>query len=707
MESLQLLFADTLFRLSTLDFLGIIDLILVAVVFSLLLVVVGRSQAGIFLRGALVLVLLLLIITVLLPLPTFDWLVEGVLLVMLIATPVILQPELRRILERVGRMAGLGRAVRQTAAETILPRLLRSVESLAANRTGALIVLEGNDSIQQVIDTGIRMESQLSQELLQTIFSDKTPLHDGAVVLRGNQIVAASCVLPLTEQRLPSYRRLGTRHRSAVGLSERSDALVIVVSEETGHISAAHGGHLQQRLDSPALRQKLYDFYRGELSAVSTPTLWSMIQKAAGFVRQQVVRPNLRQLGQGLLVLLLTAVLTLTVWSYVIEQTNPTARLEIEGVSLRIEGMPAGMAIVGTPPTTVLAVVQTTAEQQTGLDADSFQAVVSLANMTAGLQKLPVTVNSAVSPLEIISIQPASINVELAAIISKTMPVVVNVLDAETVSVAYELSSRPLVSPDVVTITGPEPLVMAVQQVQATLSVLNATTTVRAVRPLRALDESGNEMVGVMIDPLEAQISLIVAGRSDARDVGIRAITDGVPPEGYWMSSLTTAPSSVTLQGEPDLLAAVNGFIDTLAIDVSQAVGPLTVQMPLDLPPGITALDSTGNPVQTVTVTANIEVRTGDLLLTRPVKLVGVRDGVTTTVVPGEVDLLISGPLPTLREIEANPELVQIVLDVSRLVPIEGQSYEETPEVTAPDGIKVQLTPLTVLVEMTRQNEGG
>jgi diadenylate cyclase len=275
-----------------------------------LLIVVGRSQAGVFMRGALILVLLLLIITVLLPLPTFDWLVRGALLVMLVATPVILQPELRRILERVGRLAGLRGAVRQTTAETILPRLLRSVESLAANRTGALLVLEGNESIQQVVDTGIAMDSRLSQELLQTIFFDKTPLHDGAVVLRGDRVVAASCVLPLTEQHLPSYRRLGTRHRSAVGMSERSDALVVVVSEETGHISAATGGQLRQRLDSTSLRQTLYDFYTGQLTAVPSPTFWSIVQKSAGSVRQQFSRPNLPELGRGLLVLLLTAVIT-------------------------------------------------------------------------------------------------------------------------------------------------------------------------------------------------------------------------------------------------------------------------------------------------------------------------------------------------------------------------------------------------------------
>ncbi|MEJ2748178.1 MAG: diadenylate cyclase, partial [Anaerolineae bacterium] len=533
------------------------------------------------------------------------------------------------------------------------------------------------------------------------------PLHDGAVVLRGDRVVAASCVLPLTNQHLHSYRRLGTRHRSAVGMSERSDALVIVVSEETGHISVAHGGHLYQRLDSPTLRQKVYDFYTGELTAVEQFTLWKALRKTTSFLRQQVVWPNLRQFGKGVLVLALTAILTIAIWSYVIEQTNPTARPEISGIPLRIENVPDGMAIVGTPPSTVSAKVQTTEQQQANLKTGSFQAVVSLADLAAGLHQLPVTVNSAVSPLEIVSVQPANIDVELAAIISRTVSVSVNVTDEATVSVAYEVSSKPMASPSEVTITGPEPQVNQVSQVQATLSVLNATTTIRASRPLQALDEKGSVVDGVTIDPAQVQISLIIAGRNDARDVGVRAITDGVPPAGYWMSSLTTTPSSVTLQGDPQLLTDVNGFVDTLPVDVSQAVGPLTVQTPLNLPQGITAVDSAGNPVQTVTVMANIEARNGDLLLTKSVNLVGVRDGVTASVAPDKVDLLLSGPLPTLQEIEANPDLVQIVVDVSRLVPIEGQSYEETPQVTAPDGIKVQLTPQTVLVTMTRQKSGG
>ena len=398
MESLKLLLADTLFRLSSLDFLGILDLALVAVVFFALLLLVGRSQAAFLLRGALLLVLLLLVITVLLPLPTFDWLVRAALLIMLVAAPIMLQPELRRLLERIGRMAGLARTVRQTTIETILPRLLYSVETLAANRIGALIVLEGNQSVDAVIDTGIPVDSQVSQELIQTIFSDKTPLHDGALIMRRDRIVAASCVLPLTEQRLTSYRRLGTRHRSAVGMSERSDALVIVVSEETGHISVAHGGRLSQRLDGPTLRQMVYDFYSGRLTAVNKFSLAALARQLGALFWERISRPSWRQLAAGLALLLLTAVLTITVWSYVIEQTNPTMRSEIGQIDLRLEGLPPDMAVVGTPPAMVSAVVRTTTNNQAGLAADDFQAVVSLAGLDSGLHQLLVTVNSAVSP---------------------------------------------------------------------------------------------------------------------------------------------------------------------------------------------------------------------------------------------------------------------------------------------------------------------
>ena len=290
---------------------------------------------------------------------------------------------------------------------------------------------------------------------------------------------------------------------------------------------------------------------------------------------------------------------------------------------------------------------------------------------------------------------------------SVTMTVSALVTDRDSLPVAYEVAGLPQANPAAVQVSGPQPLVAQVSQVQATISVQNGTATIKAIRPLQAVDATGKVVAGVTVEPAEAQITLPISRRSDARDVGVRAVTEGTPPEGYWMSSLTAVPASVTLLGAPDALASISSFVDATPIDVSRAAGDLSVQAPLNLPPGITAVDSVGAPVQTVTVTAYIAARTGDMLITRPIELVGAREDVVTAVTPLAVEVLLSGPLPTLKEIEANPDLVQILVDVTRLIPIEGQSYEETPQITAPEGVRVQLTPMTVLVSLTREEPEG
>lgn len=703
MPFLELLFADIVFRLSRLGWPGILDLILATIFFYVMLQLIRRSRAAFLLRGVLVLGSLLLVVTILLDLPTFDWLVQAVLLAMLVAAPVVLQPELRRLLERIGRGTGLSRVVRQTTAESVLPQLGQTVEFFSTNRIGALIVLEGAVSLQPYIDSGIRIDGRVTGELLRTIFHDKTPLHDGAVVLRGDQVVAASCVLPLTGQELNSYRRLGTRHRAAMGMSEVSDALVVAVSEETGAISIAYQGALHQEVDSTALRQRLFDFYTGETGTSGTSWRerlfnWESIQWSDYFSW-----PSWRQLVQHVALLPIAALLALSVWLFVIEQTNPTTLEEIEGIPLRVEGIPEGLALMNEPPQTVSAEVRTTEALRSTLSSDSFQAVVSLQGLSPDTHEVPVTVNPNVPFVQMVSVNPSVLSVELASIIGRTMPVSVDLLARERVSAAYEIADTPVVEPGEVTVMGPAPLVDQVSQVQATLSVANASATIREVRPLQALDGDGRQVSGVTLEPDQVEVTLNVRRRLNARDVGVRAITSGTPPEGYWLSSLSVTPTSLTLRGDPGQLDAINGFVDTLAVDISSAVDTLTMDVPLDLPNGVTAVDSGGNSVHTVTVVANVAPRTGDLLLTRPVELVGAREGITTTVEPPQVEILLSGPLPTLNEIEANPELVQVVVDVIRLAPITGQSVEQTPQVVAPQGVTAQLTPANVLVTFIRQ----
>ena len=239
---------------------SIVDVLLVALIFYGILRLFQGTQAVSLLRGILVVALVATIAAS--RLTAFNWLVRAMLPMILVAIPVIFQPELRRALERLGRTGMIiGRTGRENIAQQVIFETVIAVESLAHERTGALIVMEGETGLEEYIETGERIDAKVSARLLTTIFFPGTPLHDGAVIVRGDQIVAAGCVLPLTARTLADSS-LGTRHRAAAGITEQNDALAIVVSEETGIISVARNGRIVRRLDGQRLRRVIEGFYR-------------------------------------------------------------------------------------------------------------------------------------------------------------------------------------------------------------------------------------------------------------------------------------------------------------------------------------------------------------------------------------------------------------------------------------------------------------
>jgi YbbR domain-containing protein len=230
----------------------------------------------------------------------------------------------------------------------------------------------------------------------------------------------------------------------------------------------------------------------------------------------------------------------------------------------------------------------------------------------------------------------------------------------------------------------------------ADISVANATTTVRDLRPLAAYDENGEEVAGLTIEPAETDVTVVVRRRINARDVGVRAVTTGSPPDGYWLSGLTVDPSSVTIEGSPSTLADMGSFVDTVGIDLSEATGETAAEVPLDIPGDVQALDSAGNAITNVTVVAQVAARSGDLLTERAVEIVNDRGTMSIQLDPQNVELLLSGPLPTLNAIEQQPELVRVVVDALQLTP--GRTTEVTPEVIAPADVRAQLVDTSVVV---------
>lgn len=265
-EIIRNLIDNLLFILGRLNWLSIVDLVLVTLVFFVLLLLMRETQAEVLLRGVLLLVVLFGFLTNLDVLPAFSWLVRTTLPALVLAIPVIFAPELRRALERLGR-AGTFQPSGKLSSEIqdTLNTIVQSAVRLSDRGHGALIVLQRLDSLDEYVRTGVVLDARVTMDLLLQIFYPNTPLHDGAVIISGSRLVAASCVMPLSASgvltRLPE-RQMGLRHRAALGISEVSDAIAVVVSEETGAISVVHAGRMLRRLDAERLENILGAFFR-------------------------------------------------------------------------------------------------------------------------------------------------------------------------------------------------------------------------------------------------------------------------------------------------------------------------------------------------------------------------------------------------------------------------------------------------------------
>lgn len=251
-----------------LDWASVIDILLVSIIFYGLLTIIQGTQAVQLMRGLMIIVIITVVVTSVFQLTAFSWLIRNSLPALLVAIPVVFQPELRRLLERLGRSTGGFLYVRsqENVVREVIQTVSQACSQLSLARHGALIVLERETGLQDIIETGVTLNARVSQELLLTIFFPNTTLHDGAVIIRQNHIVAAACVLPLSTAD-GGDRQLGTRHRAAVGVTEASDAIAVVVSEETGVISIAHNGRIIRRLDEKRLAKILTALYRAEFEA--------------------------------------------------------------------------------------------------------------------------------------------------------------------------------------------------------------------------------------------------------------------------------------------------------------------------------------------------------------------------------------------------------------------------------------------------------
>lgn len=244
--------------ISTINFADVLEIILVAIIIYKLYQMIEGTRAVTLVKGILVLFTINFICHIL-HLHLLSWIFENVMTWSFVALPIVFQPELRRTLERIGEGKFLFEhrsTLDEEEAMKVVKEIVIASKELSRTKTGALLVIEREMGLNDISDTGIKIDGLITSEFLLNVFIVNTPLHDGAAIIRGKRLISAGCLLPLTERRgLP--KELGTRHRAAIGISEQCDALVLIVSEETGTISIADNGKLTRRFDEETLTAAL------------------------------------------------------------------------------------------------------------------------------------------------------------------------------------------------------------------------------------------------------------------------------------------------------------------------------------------------------------------------------------------------------------------------------------------------------------------
>lgn len=264
---------EILASVRVLDIRSVVDILIVAAIIYWLLTLIQGTTAMMLVRGVAILLLAGSLLSNLLNLTMLSWLLRNAIPAALVAVPILFQPELRRALEQIGRAGALWpHRATDFSANGPIDTLAHAARRLAEHRWGALIVLARDTGLGDFTRTGIEIDGALSVDLILNIFSPGTPLHDGAVIIQRDRLVAAGCVLPLSDSTVTPHA-FGTRHRAALGITEQTDAVCVVVSEESGQISIANGGRLVRNLDEEKLRRVLAILYKPQATE-TLRTFW-------------------------------------------------------------------------------------------------------------------------------------------------------------------------------------------------------------------------------------------------------------------------------------------------------------------------------------------------------------------------------------------------------------------------------------------------
>jgi YbbR domain-containing protein len=378
----------------------------------------------------------------------------------------------------------------------------------------------------------------------------------------------------------------------------------------------------------------------------------------------------------------------IVVWAVATSEQNPSREgLYSEPLPIEMLNRSAEMLVIQKTPETVRVKIRAPQVSWDELKPASFRVTVNLEGLGPGEQQVRLSAQVNDPRVTILSIEPAIVNVRLEKFKSREVEVRSEVLDASPLGYIYR---TPSATPAQVTLSGPAPLVDQVTDVSADVYLRGAKASVEREVSVTPRDANGNAVQGVTVTPSTVLVKVPVEQRVGYKDVSIRALLKGTVAPGYWISNIVVAPSTITIAGNPDALAKIQGFVETVAIDVSTAAADVSKRAAISLPEGVSILNNEGVIVQ-ISVTPIM----GGQTVRRKVALLGLRRGLTATVSPDTIEVILSGPVPSLQNLAA--EDAGIIVDVSTL----GVGVHQLkPRVSAvPDALRVQsIVPDTVQV---------
>jgi YbbR domain-containing protein len=504
-------------------------------------------------------------------------------------------------------------------------------------------------------------------------------LHDGAVVLRGDRLVAASCILPVqTESTGPIH--MGTRHRAALGLSAKfPDTLVIIVSEETSRVSVVLEGHFYRGITFEQVEKALNRF-RDQLAG-NGGLRWRWLRGGGLYA-------SLRNLALSLLLATIT-------WVSVIYQTNPPQLYNVTGVPLIVSGPDPGFLLMSELPPSVSVSLQTTQDLGENLDVSSVQARLLLEGLEAGVHQVPVDVTLADQRSQLVSVDPAFVNVTLEPELSMTLTPTLTILDLDTLPPGYAVGDV-VVSPETIDVRGPQSQVEKIVEALIELELEGSRTDFqKSISPV-LLDAEGQPISNLRPTPETVLVTVPIRRTFFTREIAIQAQLDLETLEpGYEVAQVQVEPSSVTLAGARTALDDAGDFLVTAPISLTGVLNEVTVDAPLILPEGLTAMDDLGENVNSVSVYVQLASITDYLVLETKVNVLNVEDPLFARVTPNRISVLAIGPKPLLDAIREDPNLIIVFVDLSNYI---AGIYEVPLQVQTPLGVQVQMFPSEVEV---------